>query len=104
MEERIEPIYLIHYLHGKNINSIAIDNEIYTIDKYSIVIDGEEYATSIEVFIDHDFDHDFDFGKRVRCRIFLYEAMRISIDKDTVTFFIRSSCGIGPDSKIVVTM
>jgi hypothetical protein len=99
MEERIEPIYLIHYLHGKNISSVTIDNDIYTTEKYSIVLEGEEYATSIEIsFIEISFE-------KYRFRsIFLYEAMHISIDENTITFFIRSSCGIGPSSKIVLTL
>jgi len=94
MEERIEPIYLIHYLHGKNISSVTIDNDIYTTEKYSIVLEGEEYATSIEIF----------FEEYPYYRIHLYEAISISIDENTITFFIRSSCGIGPSSKIVLTL
>ena len=98
MKERIKPIELIHYLQDKKISSISINDDVYTEDKYSIVIKGEEYATSVEVIIRPG------SWQNVMLRIALYEALNISIENDIISFYVRSSCGLGPDNKIVITL
>ncbi|MDR2622511.1 MAG: hypothetical protein LBC48_08040 [Dysgonamonadaceae bacterium] len=98
MEEKIKAIDLIHYLLGKTISSVRINDDVYANDKYSIVIKGEEYATFVEIILDDDL---YPHGVR---RIALYEALGISIENNIISFRVRSWSGIGPDDRIVFTV
>jgi hypothetical protein len=98
MESRIEAIELIHYLHDKTISSLSVNDDVYTNDEYSIVIKGEEYATSIEV-IPKD-----GLYQNIIVIIYLYEALLISIENNIISFYIRTPSGLGQDNAIVITI